>query len=1501
MRKKIQLAIYFLIGIVTVASAQYTQIPDANFEAALSAYDDIASDGQVPTVNIASLTTLNIANKSISSLSGIEDFTSLTQLTANGNSLTSVDLSSLTALEELVLFNNQITSIDLTNNVNLIEIDFYNNQLTSLDLSQNTAIVNVYIDSNSITSLDFSSNTVLKRLDVSNNSLTSFNLKNGNNTNISNFGASGNTSLTCILVDDVSYAESNFTNLDSGVRFTTTSCNHIAIPDANFEAALAAYDDIAADGLVTTANIESLTSLDVSNSSISSLEGIEYFTSLTQLTANGNSLTSVDISALTSLEKLILNDNLITSIDLTNNTNLTEVDFYNNQLTTLDLSQNTALVNAYLDSNSLESLDVTNNTAIKRLDVSNNALTSLNIKNGNNTNITNLSATGNANLTCILVDDVSYAQANFTSVDAGLVFNTVSCDYVSIPDANFEAALEALGYDDISGDGQVPLNLISSVTSLYVNDKNISDATGIEGFTALENLYIFSNSLTSLDLSQNLSLQKLHCHDNQLTALDLTNNTLLTRLVSNNNQIASIDLTQNTALDDVDVSYNPISKLDLSTLSALKILAAEGTNIPSLDLSNNPLLEEVYLINGSYFFINLKNGANTNILDIELSGNTNLTCISIDDVDYATTNWKNVDSASVFTTSACTVSAYTSIPDSAFEERLLDLGFDDISGDGQAPTEFIQTVTSLDLSNSGITDLTGISAFTSLQVLNVSSSSLSTLDLSGNTVIKEIYAEPTGVQTVNVSNMTALEILHCNSAASLSTLTLTGATSLRELSIYNVVNLTDVDVSTNTALEKITSYSSSLTNLNTTGATSLKEIQVHTSNISSLDLSTNTALEIVNAHSSSLASININGATALKELYVYQTNITELDASTNTALNTLYSYSNSSLASINVSGATALTDLQCYATGITSLVLSTNTNLSTLYCQDSDLISLEIKNGNTSGITNFNAEGNTELSCIMVDDVSYAETNFTNIDAGVTFSLTCGYTYVPDANFEAALSSIDDVSGDGKLPTADIETITLLRVDNKEISDLTGIEAFTSLESLLAFDNNLTTLDLSSNTNLVSIALSRNSLTSIDLSQNSKLETVFLTGNNLTAIDLSALTSLKTLNLSNTNLSSINLSQNTSLESFLMINVSGITEIDISQNVLLKSIDVSDCSISEIDTSKNTALEEFYLTNNNLTSIDFTNNPLMRYVFVENNPLTGYLDLSDLEFLQQVYVNNCDFTAINLKNGNYSLLEIVETVGNDNLTCIQVDDATDAATKVGSDFLIDDHTSFNEDCGYNFSVSSEVILEGAFELSSGNIIMHDNLRDNTTVLIPTTSPYNSDESCEATVFDTTGENAVVDWVELQLRNASDATQIETTRSALLLRNGSIVDTDGTSPVVFSQVQGDFYLAIAHRNHLTVMSSSTHTFSSTATTSIDFTNTANVSGGSSALISLGDGYNGIPLGDIDENGQIQNADITSTVLQLGISGYSIFDVDMNGQVQNADINFILQNIGKGEQF
>jgi Leucine-rich repeat (LRR) protein len=229
--------------------AQQTYVPDDNFEAYLEANgmgDGIANNDYVTTFNISGVSSLIMNNQNIADLTGIEDFTalnylectfnqltnfdvsqnnSLTYLDCSGNNLTSLDVSSNTALTYLVCYSNQLTFLDISNNTALTLLSFSNNQIISLDLSNNTFLTDLYCEYNQLTSLDVSNNTVLIRLHCFFNQLECLNIKNGNNNNMIIFLADANPNLTCIEVDDPTWATQNWTNVDAGVTFST-NCNY---------------------------------------------------------------------------------------------------------------------------------------------------------------------------------------------------------------------------------------------------------------------------------------------------------------------------------------------------------------------------------------------------------------------------------------------------------------------------------------------------------------------------------------------------------------------------------------------------------------------------------------------------------------------------------------------------------------------------------------------------------------------------------------------------------------------------------------------------------------------------------------------------------------------------------------------------------------------------------------------------------------------------------------------------------------------------------------------------------------------------------------------------------------------------------------------------------------------------------------------------------------------------------------------------------------------------
>ena len=116
-------------------------------------------------------------------------------------------------------------------------------------------------------------------------------------------------------------------------------------------------------------------------------------------------------------------------------------------------------------------------------------------------------------------------------------------------------------------------------------------------------------------------------------------------------------------------------------------------------------------------------------------------------------------------------------------------------------------------------------------------------------------------------------------------------------------------------------------------------------------------------------------------------------------------------------------------------------------------------------------------------------------------------------------------------------------------------------------------------------------------------------------------------------------------------------------------------------------------------------------------------------------------------------------------------------------------------------VSIKVFLQGPY---IGNSTMSTTL--NSKGLIPLLQPYNhSPWNYNGSESVSQIPSGVVDWVLLKLKE-NDSTSVMT-RAAFLKSDGHIVDLDGTSAVAFSDVlPGNYYIAVKHRNHLSVMSS-----------------------------------------------------------------------------------------------
>lgn len=157
------------------------------------------------------------------------------------------------------------------------------------------------------------------------------------------------------------------------------------------------------------------------------------------------------------------------------------------------------------------------------------------------------------------------------STDSQNESNTVS--RTAIPDAAFEAALIELGIDD-ELDGFVDDSRIEGVDQLVLNNKGISDFSGLENFPNLYNFWANGNSLTSLDVSKNTELQFVYFEGNSVSSIDLSTLSKLEKVGASGNNLRTIDTGNNPNLQVLEITGNAISSLDVSQNPILNILLA---------------------------------------------------------------------------------------------------------------------------------------------------------------------------------------------------------------------------------------------------------------------------------------------------------------------------------------------------------------------------------------------------------------------------------------------------------------------------------------------------------------------------------------------------------------------------------------------------------------------------------------------------------------------------------------------------------------------------------------------------------------------------------------------------------------------------------------------------------------------------------------------------------------------------------------------------------------
>ena len=438
-----------------------------------------------------------------------------------------------------------------------------------------------------------------------------------------------NNTYTSIAFDGYEYEGfvRNYVAVFDGPSIALSESN---FPDANFRAYISSLTGVEEGGSLTDEILKSVESIDVQSKSITNLQGIEFFSEMGYLNCSDNQLENIDLSKNAKLYTFICDNNQLTSIDLSNNVGILQLICNDNQLTSIDVSNITYLRGLNCINNQLMYLDLSNctmgyghslfvspqtvslvassfnpNQYIVRVPTGFDITRVSEFKvDGIDTTPTVMSGElfGVLRFTASSVPQIityKYDTGNsavgtldFTINNSAFEDNSVLLNETNFPDANFRAYITSI--TGVAEGGTLNNEVLQSVTSIDVNNINITSLKGIEYFTALTTLYCYHNHLTSLNVSNNIVLEHLSCNNNQLTSLDVSNNTALISLTCSSNLLTELDVSNNTRLESLLFNDNKLTSIDVSKNTALTYFDCAANDLTSLDISNNTALTQFY-------------------------------------------------------------------------------------------------------------------------------------------------------------------------------------------------------------------------------------------------------------------------------------------------------------------------------------------------------------------------------------------------------------------------------------------------------------------------------------------------------------------------------------------------------------------------------------------------------------------------------------------------------------------------------------------------------------------------------------------------------------------------------------------------------------------------------------------------------------------------------------------------------------------------------------------
>ncbi|MBO4838513.1 MAG: leucine-rich repeat domain-containing protein [Lachnospiraceae bacterium] len=367
-------------------------------------------------------------------------------------------------------------------------------------------------------------------------------------------------------------------SLPGKVHAASVTINSTNFPDATFRAYVSEKFDTNGNGTLSQAEIDAVTNINVMSKEISSLKGVEYFTSLRELYCNSNDLSSLDVSQCTALTTLYCSNNRLASLSVTSNTNLVNLACGNNRLMSLNVTKNTKLALLSCEENVISSLTLTACPKLTYLNCSFNGLSTLNL-------------TKNTKL-----ETLNCAHNEISSLDVSKcgLLKDLNCNANNMIMLNIEGCAD-LEYLRCSDNRLTALSLSAcpNLLELYCYF-NILPSLEPTSCKKINYINCANNRLTHLEATGLTALTGLNCYGNELTTLDVSGCDALKDLYCSSNQLTSINVSGFPALEYLNCYDNPLTSLTVAICPKLNTLDCQNANLISLNLYGCPKLLQTW-------------------------------------------------------------------------------------------------------------------------------------------------------------------------------------------------------------------------------------------------------------------------------------------------------------------------------------------------------------------------------------------------------------------------------------------------------------------------------------------------------------------------------------------------------------------------------------------------------------------------------------------------------------------------------------------------------------------------------------------------------------------------------------------------------------------------------------------------------------------------------------------------------------------------------------------